>query len=244
MFGGTLARYAAEGVDVHLVVGCFDDRGDGGVRREELRRACETLGIATATVLDYEPTESSGDLSDRRVQRVAARVMEHMDRIDAGVVMTFDSTGGNGEPDHILMGRATTTAFDSMLAGSDPNRGMRKLYVGHFGRRLMRFGVTALRAAPGRDPRRFGPGGSVDLVDALEASPAPTTFVDVGSHLEVRRRAVLCHASQLRGAPWFLRRYELLPPWVRGFLFPREVYARIRPPAPTEWCERGFFEDV
>ena len=241
MFGGTLARYAAEGVEVHVIVGCLDDRVDGAARREELRRACETLGVAGTTVLDYVTPQQPGDLSVGRARSVAARLQEHIGRIDPGVVVSFDPTGGTGEPDHVLMGRATALAFGSESAEGGPGPGPRRLYAGHFGRRLMRAGVAALRVAPGRDPRRFGPGGAVDLVAALEAAPPPTTFIDVRPHLEVRRRAALCHASQLRSAPWFLRRYELLPPRLRGLLFPQEVYTRIRPSAPPALRETGFF---
>ncbi len=245
MFGGTAARYAAEGVEVHLIVGCFDDRGEAAdVRRDELRRACATLGITTSTVLEFDAPEGPFDLSEGRVRRIANRIEEHMERIDPSVVVTFDATGGTGELDHILIGRATTEAFDSMIAKRGSEAQTRKLYVGHFGKRLMRFGVAALRFAPGRDPRRFGPKGSINLVAALNASPLPTTFVEVRRHLEVRRQAALCHMSQLRGAPWFLRRYELLPARVRGRLFPREVYSCVRPPAPQEFRESGFFGDA
>ena len=242
IFGGTLARYAAEGVEVHLVVGCLDDRIDGSVRREELRCVSETLGLASVTVLDYEAPALAGDLSDSRVSAVAGLVREAIERIHPRVVLTFDSTGGTGEADHILVGRATATAFESMVSVDDHDLRTPKLYVGHFGRKLMRFGTSALRMTPGRDPRRFGPGVGVDLVAALDASPSATTFIDVRRYLGIRRLAVDCHQSQLLGAPWILRQYERLPAGVRGALFRREVYARVWPPAPTGLREESFFE--
>ena len=242
IFGGTLARYAAEGVAVHLVVGCLDDQDSAAVRRTELACASEALGLASTTVLDYVTPTDRGDLSEGRVEEFAARVREQILGIDPQVVVSFDSTGGTGESDHILVGRATRSAFESTVRDADGDEGARrKLYAAHFGKRLMRFGVNVLRLIPGRDPRRFGPGGVVDLVASLDASLPATTFVDVGPYLDVRRRAVLCHRSQLDGAPWFLRRYEMLPARVRGALFPREVYARVWPPAAADFREEGFF---
>ncbi len=242
IFGGTLARYAAEGVEVHLVVGCLDDRIDGSIRREEMKCVAEALGLASVTILDHEPPALPGDLSEPRVTAVAELVREQIERSAPRVVVTFDSTGGTGEADHILMGRATVTAFESMVSDEAEDQRKRKLYVGHFGKKLMRFGTNMLRLIPGPDPRHFGPGGGVDLVAALDASPSATTFIDVRRHLGIRRLAVECHQSQLQGAPWFLRRYERLPAGMRGALFRQEVYARVWPPAPAGLREEGFFE--
>jgi LmbE family N-acetylglucosaminyl deacetylase len=65
-FGGTLARYAGEGVETYLVTatrgerGRFGDRGKGGdpidvgrVREAELRAAAAVLGIREVSVLSY-----------------------------------------------------------------------------------------------------------------------------------------------------------------------------------------------
>jgi LmbE family N-acetylglucosaminyl deacetylase len=245
IFGGTLARYASEGVEVHLAVGCLDDRDSGSIRRAELACASEALGVTSSSILEYERPSGHGDLSESRVGQFAERVREVIERIGPQVVVTFDSTGGNAELDHILMGRATRAAFESAVGQTNTAEGTapEKLYVAHFGKRLLRFGANVLRVVPGRDPRRFGPDKTIDLVTALADSPSATTFVDVRAYFETRRRAVACHQSQLAHAPWFLRRYELLPARVRAAVFPRELYARVWPPPSPGLRETDLFTD-
>ena len=250
VIGGTLARYGATGIEVHLLVGTREHGSRGDARASELACAAEHLGITGVEWLDYAPNgmtwipddPTGRSLVSASEDDVARAILDVMERVTPDVVVTFDATGGYGHPDHIAIGRATGRAF--AMATQQPTGGPsapRKLYGAHFGRRVMQAGVLALRLAPGRDPRRFGPSRDIDLVAALAASPAPTTYIDVRQHLQRRLAAVRCHASQLADAPWFLRRYETLPAAVRGFLFPREVFSRVWPPARARELERDLF---
>lgn len=243
--GGTLARYAAEGVAVHLLVATRSE--PAAVREAELACATRELGLASYAVLDYResamtwspPGPPADYLATADVAEIAAHVAAELRRLKPQVVLTFDATGVYGHPDHIAAGRATVLAWD-LLQQEGPAPG--GLYGAVFGRRLLAWGVQALRLV-GRDPRRFGPHRDVDLVAALGAAPGPTAFVDVRPYLATRKRAVLCHRSQLTGAPWPLRRFELLPSRLRGALFPRELYAQLRPPPPGE-RERDLFASL
>jgi LmbE family N-acetylglucosaminyl deacetylase len=244
IMGGTLARYAAEGVAVHLLVTAKDTGDLGIVREAELK-----CGLAGFTFLDYVPGGMTWSppgagrisyLTTAPLNEAAERVAAEVRRVRPQVVVTFDPTGAYGHPDHITAGRAAKLAFERVLTEDGPDA-PRKLYMAVFGRRWMRWGARALRLAPGRDPRRFGPKGDIDLVAALRESPRPTTYLDIRGYLETRRRAALCHRSQLAGAPWPLRRYETLPPGVRGRFFPREVFARVWPPPEPGMRERDLF---
>ena len=110
--GGTLAKYAAEGVDTYLVTATRGERGrlgtrgktadpseTGRVREMELRDAASVLGIREVSILGFP---------DGAVDRVDAKVairtiVEHIRRIRPQVVVTFGPEGGYGHPDHVAI---------------------------------------------------------------------------------------------------------------------------------------------
>jgi LmbE family N-acetylglucosaminyl deacetylase len=125
-FGGTFAKYAAEGVHVALVMATRGERGWTGdpdanpglailgqIREAELRAAATALGIERLTFLDQIDGElaraESGPLLDRTVAEIRA--------FRPQVVVTFGPDGAYGHPDHIAISQLATTAV--MLA-ADP----------------------------------------------------------------------------------------------------------------------------
>jgi LmbE family N-acetylglucosaminyl deacetylase len=118
-FGGTLARYAAEGVETYLVTatrgeaGRFGSRGKSGdpvevgrVREAELRAAAAVLGIREVTIVGYP---------DGAVDQVPAAIaigglVSHIRRIQPDVIVTFGPDGGYGHPDHIAISQFATAA--------------------------------------------------------------------------------------------------------------------------------------
>lgn len=129
-FGGVLARYAAQGVETHLITAT---RGQGGrffghaantpphpgreelgrIRQSELEAAVRALGIRELTLLDYED-----QLLDRAdVHIVVARIATEIRRCRPDVVVTFPPDGIYGHPDHIAISQFATAAC---VAASDP----------------------------------------------------------------------------------------------------------------------------
>src|SRR5689334_20241336 len=129
--GGTLAKYASEGVDVFLLTAT---RGDGGryrghrqadgrhpcpaalpsIRVTELRAAASVLGVREVSLLDYH---------DQRLDRAKphdaiADIVGHFRRIRPDVVVTFGPDGAYGHPDHIAISQFTTAAT---VAAADPS---------------------------------------------------------------------------------------------------------------------------
>jgi LmbE family N-acetylglucosaminyl deacetylase len=111
-FGGTLARYAAEGVETYLVTatrgerGRFGSLGKGGdpdevgrAREAELRAAAAVLGIRDVTVLGYP----DGALDQVEATTAIFAVVSHIRRIQPDVVVTFGPEGAYGHPDHIAI---------------------------------------------------------------------------------------------------------------------------------------------
>ena len=119
---GTLARAAAEGHRVVVVVATDGDLGltaqgyaaDGGLgarRLEELRRSASALGAARVVYLGYADSGLEGDVPPDppgRVRFVRAPMEEAAERLAAvlreeaaSVLLTYDRNGGYGHRDHV-----------------------------------------------------------------------------------------------------------------------------------------------
>jgi N-acetyl-1-D-myo-inositol-2-amino-2-deoxy-alpha-D-glucopyranoside deacetylase len=133
--GGTIARYAEQGVRVDLVCATRGEAGEiaegsdatpqtlGTVREYELRCAAETMGIHELIFLDYRDSgmKGSADNEDPRAfinaddDEVVSKLVAIIRRLRPLVVVTFEPNGGYGHPDHIAIHRHTVKAFH--LAG-------------------------------------------------------------------------------------------------------------------------------
>ena len=118
-FGGTLAKYAAEGVETYLVTatrgerGRFGALGKGGdpvevgrVREAELRAAAAVLGIREVSILSYP----DGAVDKVQADIAIRAIVSHIRRIQPHVIVTFGPEGGYGHPDHIAVSQFTTAA--------------------------------------------------------------------------------------------------------------------------------------
>src|SRR5918996_3798759 len=144
--GATMARYAAEGAHVTLVTCTLGEEGEvippelahlaadhddalGEYRIGELAAACEALGVTDHRFLGgpgrWRDSGMMGTPSNERpdcfwqadldeaVRELVAVVRE----VRPQVVVTYDSNGGYGHPDHIQAHRVTVAAVD---AAADP----------------------------------------------------------------------------------------------------------------------------
>ena len=97
--GGTLARYAAEGVETYVVTATRGQRGRyrdntdhpgpealGRIREAELRAACAVLGVTEVSLLDYWDK----DLDQAPHDEIIGQLVAHVRRIRPQVVVTFD----------------------------------------------------------------------------------------------------------------------------------------------------------
>lgn len=139
--GGTLARYASEGDRVILVCATAGEEGVnrldehdtadpspgsttdlGEVRREELRRACDRLGIEGPVFLGYrdsgmvdEPfNEHPDSLHQADLDEVAHRIATIIRDERADAVVTFEQYGWYGHPDHVKVYQAVRRAFEML----------------------------------------------------------------------------------------------------------------------------------
>jgi LmbE family N-acetylglucosaminyl deacetylase len=118
--GGTLAKYAAEGVETYLITatrgerGRFGDSGErpapevvGRTREAELRAAARELGVREVVVLGYP----DGALDSADPVAALDGIARHLRRIQPHVVVTFGPDGAYGHPDHIAISQLTTAAI-------------------------------------------------------------------------------------------------------------------------------------
>ena len=124
--GGTTIKYTRAGIPVDLICATRGENGtrievpdgmDTGTAREaELRTAAGILGIRNIYFLDY----TDGELEQVNFDEIINSVLVIMQQIQPGVIITFGPDGIIGHPDHIIIGKATTKAFEILTERAEP----------------------------------------------------------------------------------------------------------------------------
>jgi LmbE family N-acetylglucosaminyl deacetylase len=202
--GGTLAKYAREGIQTHLVTATRGERGRfgdapvrpelrvvGETREAELRAAARELGIRSVDFLDY----IDGDLDRADPNQVQGKIAAHIRRIRPHVVATFGPEGAYGHPDHIAIsqfaGAALLLAADSHWkeSGEPPHRVSKFYYISW--------------SKPKWDAYQAALKKLISNVDGVERQAVPwadwaiTTVIDTPGVWPVVWRAVSCHRTQM-----------------------------------------------
>jgi LmbE family N-acetylglucosaminyl deacetylase len=176
--GGTLARWAALGCEVHLVIACRGEKGSpdpssdpdqlAASRAEEVARAAEVLQLASVEHLGYPDGEIDNDaaLRSRLIEVVRRRQPDALVAPDPTAVFFGDSYVNHR--DHRQLGWAV---LDTIVPAASP------LYVPEAG--------AAHQV------------GLVLLSGTLDAD----AWVDIDSVLTTKVAAVACHESRLGGDP-------------------------------------------
>jgi N-acetyl-1-D-myo-inositol-2-amino-2-deoxy-alpha-D-glucopyranoside deacetylase len=173
--GGMLAHLAERGARVTLACATKGEAGKphasvqpvsdlGALRAEELRRACEHLGIEPPVFLGFHDSarkerqrhDDPRALANVDMLEVEAAIRRVIHDVTPHVIITFDPHGGYYHPDHIAVHRATTAAFYS--SGALGDAAPERLFYSTFGlaayrehmRRTRGWGVT-----DGLDPHVF-----------------------------------------------------------------------------------------
>jgi mycothiol S-conjugate amidase len=139
----TMARYAAEGVDVLVATCTGGERGSvlnpkldrpeiweniAEIRRAEMARAREILGVRQAWLGfvdsgfpegDTLPPLPEGCFALQPVDVAAGALVRLVRQFRPHVMLTYDEDGGYPHPDHVMCHRVSAAAFD---AAGDPDR--------------------------------------------------------------------------------------------------------------------------
>lgn len=190
--GGTLARYASEGVQTFVITAT---RGEGGrhgasrdafrdelgaLREAELRAACRVLGVSEVHVLNYP----DGKLDQVNPSEAIERIASLIDAIEPHVVVTFGPEGAYGHPDHIAISQFTTAAV------VHATHEVSKLYFMAWTAKKWDAYQAALKKLTSK-------------VDGVERHVAPwpdwaiTTEIDTAAQSQTVWQAVSCHQTQM-----------------------------------------------
>ena len=176
--GGTLARWAALGTEVHLVIACRGEKGSfdpdtdpdalAASRADEVARAAEVLQLASVEHLGFADGEIENDAALR------ARLIEVVRR---------------RRPDALVAPDPTAIFFGDS-------------YVNHRDHRQLGWAVLDI-IVPAATPLYVPEAGSAHQVALvlLSGTLDADAWVDIGTVLDTKVAAVSCHESRLGGDP-------------------------------------------
>ena len=239
--GGTMARAAAEGHRVVLVIATRGEHGEvaegflrpgetlAARRVEETMEAARILGASRVEFLGYEDSgmigtpenDRPGSFCQADVEDAAARLAAILTEEAADVLTVYDEHGVYGHPDHTQVHRVGVRAAE--LAGTP------RVYESTVDRDYtlaVMAEVGGFADAP----------GEIDFTKLGVPGALITTTVDVGAYLDHKRRAMAAHSSQISEDSFFLA----LAPEAFAAMWSREAY--IRRGAPTGTREEWLFD--
>jgi len=235
--GGTMAKAAAAGHRVVLVVATRGERGevaDGYLepgealwqrRVEETHAAAAVLGVSRVEFLGYVDSGMMGTPENddpasfwqADVEEAARRLADILEEERADVVTAYDENGVYGHPDHVQVHRVGVRA--ARLAGTP------KVYLStvdnDYVRAAMAEAVASGVEMPGDiDPANFDVGVPAERI---------TTTVEVGDLVDLKRKAMACHGSQISESSFFLA----MDPDMFKVAFGQEWYILVDAPPGT-----------
>lgn len=200
--GGTLAKYASLGVDIHLLCATRGEAGEdrtdkdalkrkhgevpplGRIREDELRRAASIFGIQSVEFLDF----IDGRLCNAIYHDLSKMIIEKIRSFKPDIIITLDRLGISGHIDHITVAMVTTYAhLHTKIA--------KKLYYQCLRQDL-------------RDSKMdkyfiyFPLGYSKEQI---------TTEIDYTDYWPLKKRAMMEHKSQAKDVENLLKRFERWP---------------------------------
>lgn len=261
--GGTLALYAKEGVEVHLICATKGEAGEvsaqmldgfssiGALREHELNCAAKALGLTKVYFLDYRDSGMAGSLDNNNpkslfqapVDEAAKKIAQLIRTIKPQVVVTFDPIGGYMHPDHIAVHNACVKAFE--MAGDEEVDILNttpytpvKLYFHIFPHGLAKY-IVKLMPLFGKDPSKFGKNGDIDLAAIMNQDFPAHARINYRKVAEQREKASACHVSQGgdRQSGYFIT-------WLIRLLSSNESFMRAVPAPEKGYLEKDLFEGI
>jgi mycothiol S-conjugate amidase len=262
----TMAKYVAEGADV-LVVSCTGgERGDvlnpnlkddvhilrdlPRVRREEMKRAQEILGVQHTWLGfvdsglpegDPLPPLPEGCFALEPIEVTTEALVREIRRFRPHVMTTYDENGGYPHPDHVMTHTVSMAAF---FAAGDPAayphagapwQPLKLYYNQGFSKEKIVAFHEALIALEEESPY-------ADWLERWEDRPPRdiTTRVHCADYFDVRDQALLAHATQIDpDGTWFQ-----VPRDLQASVWPTEEYEAVLSYVPIEPGEDDLFAGI
>jgi N-acetyl-1-D-myo-inositol-2-amino-2-deoxy-alpha-D-glucopyranoside deacetylase len=247
--GGAMMKANAYGHRVVLVTSTRGEAGEihnmdekatrarlGDVRTRELESAVKILGVDRLEFLGYRDSGMAGtpENDDPRsfhqapLDEAAAKLVAILREERPDVVVTYDSDGTYGHPDHIKAHHVTNAALDILeKEGWRP----RKVYYTAIPRSLME---KFMEQVPEEDRRN----------DTIRIVGTPdelvTTRIDVSDYVDQKRQAFASHVTQNDPNSWFTTMADQL----YRLAFGTEYYRLARGEPGSELPESDLFVGI
>jgi len=209
--GGTLAKYAHEGVEIHLLSATRGEAGEDDrlkskipfdfaqgkqksklrretkihhLREKELLSSAKVLGITKVEFLDF----ADGRLCNANYHDLARKIREKITEFEPQVILTHDRLGISGHLDHIAVSLTTTYAYLK-------TKSAQKLYylvlpAKWYDKKLADYFIY------------FPEGYNEDDI---------TTKINYSKYWDIKKKAMLQHKTQMNDVRDLLVRYEKWP---------------------------------
>lgn len=256
----TVAKYHDHGVRTVLVCCTGGEQGDilnpamdrpevradlPAVRRHELEQSTAVIGYDEVVLLGYrdsgmpgtEANEDPASFARAPLEEAVGRLVAVIRRERPQVIVTYDEDQrGYPHPDHLRVHDVSVAAFDAAAdpvayPEAGPAWRVRKLYyVGFSGERVLAMHAKFVELG------RESPFDDAWLERARSNKRAYTTRIDVSDYADVRRKALLAHATQIdpESPFWFG-----LPPEVMRGVHPFDEYVLARLAGMDDGVEAG-----
>jgi len=261
---GTIAKYHAAGVHTVLVTCTGGEEGDilnptmdtpevradiAGVRRRELDQAAEIIGYTEVVLLGYRDSGMPGSKANSDPRSFAAhplnetveRLVAEIRRVRPQVIITYsDDHERYPHPDHIRVHDISVAAFDAsgdagaFLSAGEPYQPLKMYYSVWSRARVLATHAKFLELgleSPFDENWLERPGDDDKI----------TTSIDLTGFEDVRRLALLAHATQVdpNSKYWFG-----LPPEIIRTIHPQDDYILARSLVDSELPEDDLFAGV
>jgi len=229
--GGTLARYAAEGVRTALVCATLGEEGEvvdpsmdqeetkrrlAEIREGELRGACRVLGVQELRILGYRDSGMAGTPANQHpeafcqadLNEATGRLVQIIRELHPQVMITYDENGGYRHPDHIMTHRVAVAAFH---AAGDPLRYPEQGLEPWQPSKLYQIATPRSRFEKMREYyRQTGQPDPYDRPDRpIRRLGIPdaliTATIDARQYLQQKRDALACHRTQISTESMFFK---------------------------------------
>jgi N-acetyl-1-D-myo-inositol-2-amino-2-deoxy-alpha-D-glucopyranoside deacetylase len=210
--GATMAKYAAEGARVTLVTCTMGERGPNRLVRgpvengdelaklrvKELEAACAALGVSDHRFLggpgrwrdsgaSRKPgVADAGCFRHADVDEAAGELVRVLREVRAQVIVTYDTDGFYGHPDHVQAHEVAWRAYQMTCATR-----LTKFYAVTMPRSVLAEAIRETPWSAGRTPRPTG-----ELRVGLPDDQV-TTEIDATACLDAKLAALAAHATQI-----------------------------------------------
>ncbi|HVF08335.1 MAG TPA: PIG-L family deacetylase [Actinomycetota bacterium] len=211
--GGTIAKSVAAGHRVVLVTATGGEQGEypdgflgegqelGEARADELAAAAGILGVARVEPLGYRDSGMVGtpenDVPEcfwqADVEEAAVKLAAILREESAEVLVVYDENGVYGHPDHVQVHRVGVRAAEIAAVS--------RVFETTVNRTAWRRRMTELAVAEGAEAQATP---TIDFPIGVEEDEL-SHAIDVSEFIDVKRKAMRAHASQITDESWFMK---------------------------------------